>query len=99
MQLCQLRPIKLSLQSTDNSVNDLTFTQPVTVSRCTMRRFRFGWVSSHVTVFPQAAGLAAAEPEPAQAYRHGSGFDFTKPKPGKAEPKPRFSGQAELAHH
>ena len=56
MQLGQLRPIKLSLQSTDNSVNDLTFTRPVTVSRCTMRRFGFGWVSSHVTVFPQAAG-------------------------------------------
>ena len=42
---------------------------------------------------------AKAEPGLAEAHQEGSGFEFDKPKPIKAEPKLRYLGRAELEHH
>ena len=50
---------------------------------------------SHLTDFPQAE----AEPELAEAYEHGLGFSFGRPRPQKAELYRRLSGRAEPAQH
>ena len=54
---------------------------------------------SHLTDFPQAVAWAEAKPEPAEAYEHGLGFSFGRPRPQKAELYRRLSGQAEPAQH
>ena len=54
---------------------------------------------SHLTDFPQAAAWAEAEPEPAEAYEHGLGFSFGRPRLWKAKLYWRLSGRAEPAQH
>ena len=54
---------------------------------------------SHLTDFPQAAAWAEAEPEPVEAYEHGLGFSFGRPRPQKAELYQWLSGRAEPAQH
>jgi hypothetical protein len=38
-------------------------------------------------------------PKPGQANTLGLGLNFSRPKPGKARPKPWLSGQAKPANH
>ena len=54
---------------------------------------------SHLTDFPQAAAWAKAKPELAEAYEHGLGFSFGRPRLQKAELYRQLSGWAELAQH
>ena len=61
--------------------------------------FSFCVCESHLTDFPHAAAWAEAKPELAQAYEHGLGFNFGRPRPQKAGLYWQLSGRAELAQH